>query len=240
VIVDNLPESQLRDLREEKERNSKGLRSGVPEDSVAAKGKELAESRLRAAIARREPAAVSSTERPLGVNWDYVGVVRSTAILPAREYEDLLACLHGQLANQLPIRVFLRRRFEGRSGQTYVIDLGYEFEVSGVSYLTLIEAKCYRGAVGVGEVLEFVAKLDDIRAHKGIMITTRGFQKGAQRVAAANRVALVVYMPGRSDRPETILQRPGDTNSMHELESNDQIELVRRTVNEVKASLIPR
>jgi hypothetical protein len=128
-----------------------------------------------------------------------------------RDYEDLLARLYGKLSGASGIvRVFLRRAIVGHSGQSYVIDLGYEFELLGVAYLTVIEAKHYSNAVEVGEVLEFIAKLDDIRAHKGIMITTRGFQKGAQRIAASKRVALLVYRPGHHDRPEAILQRQGD------------------------------
>lgn len=77
VILAELPEWQLRELREEKERNARGTHSGIPTDSIAAKGKEIAESWLRTEITQREPAAVPVDERPLGVNWDYVGVVQS-------------------------------------------------------------------------------------------------------------------------------------------------------------------
>ena len=75
VIVPRLSRRELEDLEAEKRRNARGISSGVPEDSIARVGKSLAEDKLRRSIARREPASRDSRQRPLGVNWDYVGVV---------------------------------------------------------------------------------------------------------------------------------------------------------------------
>jgi Restriction endonuclease len=155
-----------------------------------------------------------------------------------RDYEDLLARLYGELSGASgAVRVFLRRTFAGHSGQSYVIDLGYEFELLGAAYLTVIEAKHYSNAVEVGEVLEFVAKLDDIKAHKGIMITTRGFQRGAQKIAASNRVALMVYRPGDHDRPEAILQREGDDMAAAAPETDAAVMFARSIRQEMIAAV---
>jgi restriction system protein len=133
--------------------------------------------------------------------------------LTPREYEDFLADLYGQLSKGLPAEVFLRRKYSGASGQLYEIDLSIEFLLLGVRYLTLVEAKHYLNRIAVGEVLEFSAKLTDIGAHKGIMVTTSGFQVGAQVIASSRGIALVVVAPGTGARPRAVLEKPGDDAS---------------------------
>ena len=127
------------------------------------------------------------------------------------QYEKLLAELYGAMHSSLPAKVFLRRSFIGVSGQKYVIDLGFEFNLFGVHYLTLVEAKHYTRRVEVGEVLEFAAKLDDVGGHKGVMVTTQGFQVGAQKVATARRIALVVHNPSAGGSVTTLLPKLGLT-----------------------------
>jgi len=127
--------------------------------------------------------------------------------LTPKQYEEFLDSLYREIAAGLPVDVFLRRKFKGRSGQRYIIDLGFEFDKLGVHYLTLIEAKYYKRTIEVGEVLEFWAKLDDIGANKGIIVTTAGFQLGAQKVASANRIALVVCNPTLGGFPITVLPK---------------------------------
>ncbi len=110
-------------------------------------------------------------------------------LLVKRVYESLLA--------KKGIIVHHKKVYKGKSGQPYEIDLSFEAFLAGVSFLTLIECKNYNRAIECGDLLQFAAKIQDIRAHKGIMVTTRGFQKGAFRVALSNRIALVkVYRDG--------------------------------------------
>lgn len=132
-------------------------------------------------------------------------------MIPAK-YETFLADLYQQLVAEvsIPVDVFIHRKFVGISGQPYDIDLGFEFEMAGVKYLTLIEAKYYSSRVEVGEVLEFHAKLLDINAHKGIFITKVGFQAGAIRIATKRKIALVVYSPDADSGHRTILEKPRD------------------------------
>lgn len=84
-----------------------------------------------------------------------------------------------------------RRKLKGRSGQLYEIDLSYRFHVAGVEYLTVIECKCWNHPVGRDIVSAFKAVTDDISAHKGIVVTTKGFQSGAIEAAGAYGIALL-------------------------------------------------
>ncbi len=84
-----------------------------------------------------------------------------------------------------------RRKFTGTTGQVYEIDLSYTFRVAHVDYLTAIECKCWNHPVGRDIVSAFKAVTDDIKAHKGIIVTTQGFQSGALDAAGAYGIALM-------------------------------------------------
>jgi hypothetical protein len=126
------------------------------------------------------------------------------------EYEEFLAALYREMTAELPVQVFLRRTYRGSSGQDYEIDLSLEFQVLGARYVTFIEAKHYRARIAVGEVLEFAAKLTDAGANKGIMVTTTGFQVGAQVVASSRGIALLVVPFAKGARPRIVLEKPAD------------------------------
>lgn len=79
------------------------------------------------------------------------------------------------------------------SGRTIVVDVSFEFTfVGGARILVLVECKHYSNTVEVGDVEEFHSKLDDIGAHKGIVVTTKGYQSGARDVAAGREIALAL------------------------------------------------
>jgi len=88
----------------------------------------------------------------------------------------------------------------GKSGQHYQIDLSFEFTKTKASFLVLIECKNYNRRVGLSVLLEFAEKIKDIGAHKGIVVTTRGFQKGSFKIALAHGIALMkAYRDGEVD-----------------------------------------
>lgn len=62
----------------------------------------------------------------------------------------------------------------------------------GARILCIVECKCYSKRVGVADVEEFHSKLDDIGAHKGIMITTIGFEAGAKKAAEGRGIGLLI------------------------------------------------
>src|SRR4051812_3236420 len=67
----------------------------------------------------------------------------------------------------------------GKSGHRHQIDILIELTIVGIRLLVLIECKSYKRPVEVADVLELIGRLDDIGAHKGVMVTTIGYQQGA-------------------------------------------------------------
>ncbi|HVF61004.1 MAG TPA: restriction endonuclease [Thermoanaerobaculia bacterium] len=99
------------------------------------------------------------------------------------------------------VEVHHKRVYVGRvSGREIEVDISFETSIAGARLLCLVECKCYSKSVSVDEVEEFHSKLDDIGAHKGIMVTTVSFQDGAVKVAKGRGIALALltrsHLPG--------------------------------------------
>jgi tetratricopeptide (TPR) repeat protein len=109
-------------------------------------------------------------------------------------YERLVKQIYERLLGSDPdVIVHQRKKYEGRrSRQQYEIDVSFEFTKAGVRFLVLVECKFYSKNVEVGDATEFAYKLEDIGAHKGILVSTHGFQRGVFNVALASGIALVV------------------------------------------------
>lgn len=80
----------------------------------------------------------------------------------------------------------------GLSGFEHQIDVAYRFRIWRTEMLVIVECKQYQTNVGIDDLLEFRARIDDLRAHKGIFVTTVGYQRGAIEFAKANRISLLV------------------------------------------------
>jgi restriction system protein len=63
-----------------------------------------------------------------------------------------------------------------------------------------VECKCYAHKVSVDDIEEFHSKIDDIGAHKGIMVTTVGYQEGAVKTARGRGIALALLTTGTRSR----------------------------------------
>lgn len=117
----------------------------------------------------------------------------------ADDYETFVAKMYNDLSaaeQDKGAQVFSLKEYRGKkSGHLHKIDVSLEILVTGVRLILLIECKCYKRRVEIGEVLEFAQRIDDIAAHKGIMVTTVGYQDGAFKVARANGIALIVAVP---------------------------------------------
>lgn|GEM_PF-6771403 len=81
---------------------------------------------------------------------------------------------------------------KGMSGYEHQIDVMYRIRIWLTELLVLVECKQYERRVGVDELLEFRSRLEDLRAHKGIFVTSSDYQSGAVEFARANRIALLV------------------------------------------------
>lgn len=103
------------------------------------------------------------------------------------------------------VTVFHDRKYPGASGHEHQIDVSCEVVLAGCRILILAECKKYAQRVNISDLLEFVGRLRDIGAHKGIMVTTVGYQEGAMRIAEENRVALIVTPPQGPESWEIVL-----------------------------------
>ena len=88
-------------------------------------------------------------------------------------------------------RIFHDKRYSGKSGHQHQIDVSAEFKIAGAKILIVIECKQYTRSVGVDDVLVLASRIEDIGAHKGILVATTGFQAGAFKIAQSRRIALV-------------------------------------------------
>ncbi len=112
------------------------------------------------------------------------------------EYERLVETLIVQQLDGLPesLNVAVQRdvQIKGVSGFEHQIDVVFEYTLLETHFLCLVECKYYSRKVSVEDILTFKGRLEDIRAQKGIFVTTVGYQKGAETVAKKNRIALVL------------------------------------------------
>jgi hypothetical protein len=91
------------------------------------------------------------------------------------------------------VNVHHQRVYVGRISQRKIkIDVSFNYTIAGANLLFLVECKCYDHSVPVNDVEEFYTKIGDIGAHKGIMVTTVGFQKGAIKTARGYGIALAL------------------------------------------------
>lgn len=116
--------------------------------------------------------------------------------LEALKYEDYVKTVYESLLGQHPGKVHLDKHFLGkRTGHSHQIDVAIETAVAGLEILILVECKHYKKSVEISDVLAFAQRIDDIGAHKGVLVSTVGFQEGAKKVARAHGIALVLTEP---------------------------------------------
>lgn len=109
------------------------------------------------------------------------------------DYEVFVQSVCQDLMGESGVEVYRLREYEGKKSQRKIkIDVSFETQIMGARILVICECKCYKSRVDVGEVQEFYAKIDDIGAQKGIMLTTVGYQSGAKKFAEGYGIALAV------------------------------------------------
>lgn len=114
------------------------------------------------------------------------------------QYEDFVKCLVEEMQADSSVEVHHQRQYRGRvSGRDIKIDISFEVEVIGSRILVLVECKNYKKKVPVDDVEEFHSKIDDIGAHKGIIVTTEGYQDGAIKTAKGRGIALALLTKDR-------------------------------------------
>jgi len=112
------------------------------------------------------------------------------------EYEMLTQEIWQELLGVSGTRAWHQMEYKGRiSGRSIKVDVSFTVDVAGATILVAIECKHYPRRVGVGEIEEFSAKMADIGAHKGIVVTTVGYQRGAIKSAEGRGIALAILAP---------------------------------------------
>jgi len=108
----------------------------------------------------------------------------------SENYETFVKCVFERLVG---VEVHHQREYIGRvSRRKIIVDVSFEYDVAGAKLLFLVECKHHARKVSVEDVEEFHSKFDDIGAHKGIVVTTVGFQSGAVKTAVGRGIALAV------------------------------------------------
>jgi len=97
------------------------------------------------------------------------------------------------IASLTGVEVHHKRVYVGRVSQRKIkVDVSFNYSVAGANLIFIVECKCYSHSVSVDEVEECRSKLNDMGAHKGIMVTTIGYQEGAVKAAMGWGIALAL------------------------------------------------
>ncbi|MPN14730.1 hypothetical protein SDC9_162057 [bioreactor metagenome] len=100
---------------------------------------------------------------------------------------------------------------------TYQIDVYASFIAMGVEFKVITECKRYSTSVSREKVAVLNDKVKSLGAHKGIMISTSGFQSGAYEYAKKHGIALIQVI---------------DKNALHILNAaNPETEEQKREIN---------
>lgn len=101
------------------------------------------------------------------------------------EYEKFTQKIYQELINACGITTTVKHnvKLTGKSGQKHQIDVYWEYEIAGVQHKIAIECKNYNRKLSVDKVNAFRGLLADLTDVNGIMITQKGYQTGAKKVA---------------------------------------------------------
>ncbi len=124
---------------------------------------------------------------------------KSLMITP-KEYEqqvaEWLTCAGASLTQ---FQISHLAQLSGTGGE-YEFDAVSEFSIfEGAQIIVLIECKRYNRPVEREVVLSLHSKLSDVGAHKAMIFSTSGFQRGALEYAAAHGIATITFIDGKSN-----------------------------------------
>lgn len=89
-----------------------------------------------------------------------------------------------------PIDVQHNKKLKGKSGCEHQIDVFWEYMKDGILNRVAIECKNYNSHVPLGKVRDFYGVLQDLENVRGIMVSSKGFQKGARQFASFHGISL--------------------------------------------------
>lgn len=98
-------------------------------------------------------------------------------------FEKLVAAIH--LIDESNSRIKWNEKIYGRQ-----FDVTIRTKVGFYDYLTVIECKNFSESVPVKEIEAFVTKSRSVKADKAIIVSSSGYQSGAEEVARQNKIEL--------------------------------------------------
>lgn len=110
------------------------------------------------------------------------------------EYELFVKELHQKLIDRQGnkgIEVKHNVKMKGKSNAVHQIDVYWSNHIAGVAQHYCVECKYWKSNVKKSDVASFISVLNDIGSARGIFVTTKGFQDGAQFLAAQNDIILI-------------------------------------------------
>ena len=119
------------------------------------------------------------------------------------EFERFTQQIYQKLVNNdvlKPTTVQHNVKLKGKSGCEYQIDVYWAYEIAGNIHRVAIECKNYDSLVPIGKVRDFQGVLSDLNQVNGIMVSKKGFQKGAKKFAAEYGISLKeLRRPGQNE-----------------------------------------
>jgi hypothetical protein len=109
------------------------------------------------------------------------------------EYEKLIQTIFSQMQGQDLVKTINIQQDIIIQGKTikHQVDVYWEFEVGGITYKTIVQAKDWNSKVKQEQLLSFAQVLADIPGQpRGIFVTKTGYQKGAKEFAQQNNICL--------------------------------------------------
>ncbi|WP_370684881.1 restriction endonuclease [Chryseotalea sanaruensis] len=88
------------------------------------------------------------------------------------------------------VPVHHQRNYTTVTGHVYNIDLSYTFSIGHAEHFVIIECKNWQKRVERDIVLSLEAKRRELSAHKAIIVSSAGFQKGAIELALNLRIGM--------------------------------------------------
>lgn len=125
-------------------------------------------------------------------------------------YELITQQIFQEILDQDSVRTVKVKHNVTLRGKTisHQLDIFWEFDLAGIRYATVVQAKDWSTDVDQGELLKFKAVLDDLPGQpRGIVVTRTGYQRGAGEYARANGILLyqLTEVPDPPPQPSIVV-----------------------------------
>jgi hypothetical protein len=115
--------------------------------------------------------------------------------MTSKEYELFVKKFFMQLNRQSNIiysDYHHNKRFIGKSTRTWDVDVSFSFMANQLKHRVFIECKNWNKKVDASVISLLKQCLDDCNIHKGVVVTTVGFQEGAVKAAEILGIGLLI------------------------------------------------